>query len=115
MKAISEIIETTERLIRDSKTTGRSKICMPLSSAQLIVDSLKQSSAIPWPEGSAWSEAPMGAYARAVDKNGACYFYLMAFDIDRHGGETQYCGEIIDMTGVNWKETLEFNPSLKSE
>ena len=101
--------------IDDASWGEQSGVLITGRDANVIINALKQSSAIPWPEGSAWSEAPMGAYARAVDKNGACYFYLMAFDIDRHGGETQYCGEIIDMTGVNWKETLEFNPSLKSE
>jgi len=115
MNALKDIIKSMELAVEREQGNPMSYLQLPMYTVETILAALKQSSAIPWPEGSAWSEAPMGAYARAVDKNGACYFYLMAFDIDRHGGETQYCGEIIDMTGVNWKETLEFNPSLKSE
>ena len=101
--------------IDDASWGDQSGVLITGRDANAIINALKQSSSIPWPEEAAWSKAPRGVYARAVDKDGNCYFYLMAFDIDRHGGETQYCGEIVDMTSINWKETLEFNPSLKSE
>jgi hypothetical protein len=115
MKYIQDIIKSMELAVEREQGNPMSYLQLPMYTVETILAALKQSSPIPWPEEAAWSKAPIGAYARAVDKNGACYFYLMAFDIDRHGGETQYCGVIEDMTGIDWEKSLEFNPSLKSE
>lgn len=67
---------------------------------------------IPWPEQAAWENAPEGTFARAVDGSGDCYFYAMTFFKLSLGWTTGAisCGKIPDMTGVDWKQTLQFKP-----
>lgn len=70
--------------------------------------------AIPWPEEAKWENAPDETFARAVDASGRCYFYYMAFmkTTSQHTTEVLFCGKISDMSNVQWKETLEYNPLL---
>lgn len=70
--------------------------------------------AIPWPEEAKWENAPDETFARAVDASGRCYFYSMAFmkTTSQHTTEVLFCGKISDMSNVQWKETLEYNPLL---
>ena len=67
---------------------------------------------IPWPKEASWENAPKGAYARAVNSDGRCYHYMLKPEIKLFEASTwvesrRPCGQITDMTNIDWKQSLE--------
>ena len=72
-------------------------------------------SSIPWPDEAAWENAPKGTYARAVNSDGRCYHYMLKPQIKLFEASTwvesrRPCGQIPDMTGIDWEQSLELKP-----
>ena len=72
---------------------------------------------IPWPDEADWIKCPAGTFARAVDKNGECFFFSMFIPAERifigaWAVNTKDCGIIADMSGVDWEKSLEYRPSI---
>ena len=115
MKRIDEITEFLEGALLSAQEDGNRSMVVANTIVESILAALKQSSAIPWPDEAAWSKAPLGTFARAVDRSGACFFYLMQTDSASHSGVYKHCGHISDMSGIDWQKSLEYHPSLKSK
>jgi len=70
---------------------------------------------IPWPAEADWSNAPKGTYARAVNSDGRCYHYMLTPQIRLFEASTwvesrRPCGQITDMTNIDWKQSFEIKP-----
>ena len=70
---------------------------------------------IPWPEEATLENAPEGVFARAVNSDGRCYHYMLTPQIRLFEASTcvesrRPCGQIPDMTGIDWKQSLELKP-----
>jgi hypothetical protein len=66
--------------------------------------------AIPWPVEASWQNAPEWAYARASDMDGYCYFYGVVVRGKEYEPAHRFCGKISNITGIDWRKTLEYRP-----
>jgi hypothetical protein len=66
--------------------------------------------AIPWPVEASWDNAPEWAYARASDMDGYCYFHGLVVRGKEYEPANRFCGKISNITGIDWRKTLEYRP-----